>query len=87
MFETKPSEEQIQRRAYELFLQRGCEQGRDVEDWLEAERELNDLAELRAVETELPTPEEPLSGSEEPIALKKKRAAAAGVDAAVVSAT
>ena len=30
----------IARRAYELFLQRGCEHGRDLEDWLTAEREL-----------------------------------------------
>ena len=30
----------IARRAYELFLQRGGEHGRDREDWLTAEREL-----------------------------------------------
>ncbi len=30
----------IARRAYELFLQRGGEHGRDWEDWLAAEREL-----------------------------------------------
>ena len=29
---------QIARKAYELFLRRGGESGRDVEDWLEAER-------------------------------------------------
>jgi hypothetical protein len=86
MFETTPSEEQIQRRAYKLFLQRGCEHGRDMEDWLEAERELNELAGLRAVETELAANEEPLAESEEPIVLKKQ-AAAAGVEAVVVSAT
>ena len=87
MFETKPSEQQIQQRAYELFLERGCEHGRDVEDWLEAERELNELADLKAVETELAMPEEPLAELEEPRALKKKQAAAAGVDAIAVSAT
>ena len=32
--------EEIARRAYELFLARGSEHGRDLEDWLRAEREL-----------------------------------------------
>jgi hypothetical protein len=27
-------------RAYQLFLSRGAEHGRDVDDWLEAERQL-----------------------------------------------
>ena len=27
-------------RAYALFLARGCEHGRDLDDWLQAEREL-----------------------------------------------
>jgi hypothetical protein len=30
----------IARRAYDLFRSRGYEHGRDVEDWLQAEREL-----------------------------------------------
>lgn len=34
------SREDIARRAYELYLQRGSEDGRDVEDWLKAEIEL-----------------------------------------------
>jgi len=33
-------EEQIRQRAYQLYEQRGCEHGHDVEDWLMAEREL-----------------------------------------------
>jgi hypothetical protein len=33
-------EEDIRRRAYEIYLARGEEPGRDVEDWLQAEREL-----------------------------------------------
>lgn len=33
--------EQISTRAYERFLARGGEHGRDMEDWLEAERELS----------------------------------------------
>jgi hypothetical protein len=86
MSETKPSETQIEQRAYELYLERGCEHGRDMEDWLEAERELTELAELRAVETELAADEEPFRESEEPIR-RKKQAAAAGVAAAVASST
>jgi hypothetical protein len=35
-----PSNEQIEARAYELYLERGCEDGHDVDDWLAAEREL-----------------------------------------------
>ena len=86
MSETKPSEAKIEQRAYKLFLERGCEHGRDIEDWLEAERELTELAELRTVETELTAEEQPFLESEEPIRLKK-RAAAAGVAAAVASST
>jgi hypothetical protein len=33
-------EEYIRLRAYELFLQRGCEHGHDTEDWLKAEAEI-----------------------------------------------
>jgi hypothetical protein len=33
-------EQEIRRRAYELYLERGEEPGHDVEDWLQAEREL-----------------------------------------------
>jgi|GEM_PF-1763248 len=32
--------EQIQRRAYELYCERGREHGKDIEDWTRAEREL-----------------------------------------------
>ena len=31
-------------RAYDRYLARGCEPGHDVEDWLEAERELQGAA-------------------------------------------
>jgi hypothetical protein len=30
----------IARRAYELYLARGCQHGHDLEDWVQAEREL-----------------------------------------------
>jgi hypothetical protein len=32
--------ESVARRAYELFLSRGAQHGCDVDDWLEAERQL-----------------------------------------------
>ena len=34
----------IAERAYELYVNRGREEGRDVDDWLEAERELTTSA-------------------------------------------
>ncbi len=37
---TPPTEHDIASRAYELFLQRGGEHGRDLDDWLLARREL-----------------------------------------------
>lgn len=37
-----PTHEAIARRAYELFLARGRTDGHDREDWLEAERQLNE---------------------------------------------
>jgi hypothetical protein len=33
-------EEDVARRAYDLFLSRGGQHGHDVDDWLEAERQL-----------------------------------------------
>jgi hypothetical protein len=32
--------ERIAKRAYEFYLERGCRQGCDVEDWVDAEREI-----------------------------------------------
>jgi len=33
-------DEEIRRRAYEIYLERGQQPGRDLDDWLQAEREL-----------------------------------------------
>jgi Protein of unknown function (DUF2934) len=33
-------EDEIRLRAYEIYLQRGGEPGREMDDWLQAEREL-----------------------------------------------
>ena len=35
-----PGTDAIAARAYQLFLERGCEHGRELDDWLAAEREL-----------------------------------------------
>jgi len=35
-----PSEQEIAARAYEIFLSRGATDGSDLDDWLQAEREL-----------------------------------------------
>jgi hypothetical protein len=32
--------EEIRRRAYEIYLERGEQPGRELDDWLQAEREL-----------------------------------------------
>lgn len=35
-----PSHEEVERRAYEIYVARGGIHGQDLEDWLQAEREL-----------------------------------------------
>ena len=40
------SREDIAHRAYELYTQRGCEPGKDVEDWIRAEQELGAEPEI-----------------------------------------
>ena len=35
-----PRHEEIRRRAYEIYLERGEQQGSELDDWLQAEREL-----------------------------------------------
>jgi hypothetical protein len=36
----RPTEEQIAQRAHEIFLKRGAAPGGELDDWLQAEREL-----------------------------------------------
>ena len=38
---------QVSRRAYELYLARNCEDGHDLEDWLQAEREVGAAPQTR----------------------------------------
>ena len=39
-----PTDEQIARRAYEIYQARGANDGADLDDWLQAERELSEPA-------------------------------------------
>jgi hypothetical protein len=36
----EPTYEQIRQRAYEIYVRRGGAPGRDIDDWIAAEREL-----------------------------------------------
>jgi len=40
--------EEIRRRAYEIYLERGKQSGHDVDDWLQAEQELERGVLVRA---------------------------------------
>jgi hypothetical protein len=44
----------IQRRAYELYLNRGEAPGHALEDWLEAERQIKPLAETKTAKSNYP---------------------------------
>jgi hypothetical protein len=37
---SQPTREDIERRAYEIYLERGGTEGSEMEDWLRAEQEL-----------------------------------------------
>lgn len=43
-----PTSSDIAKRAFELYCERGCQDGHDVEDWLQAERELHETASFTA---------------------------------------
>ena len=45
---TNPASTDIAKRAFELYCERGCQDGSDVEDWLQAERELQKTASSTA---------------------------------------
>ena len=42
-FRDIPLREKIEARAHELYLSRGAEAGHELEDWLQAEREMMEL--------------------------------------------
>jgi len=37
----KPSREEVELRAYEIYIERGAQDGHDAEDWIAAEEELS----------------------------------------------
>jgi hypothetical protein len=43
--EELPTHEQIERRAYQIYLEHGFHPGNDLADWLAAEKELAELSE------------------------------------------
>ena len=45
----KPSQEEISKRAYEIYESNGCQPGREMENWLAAEAEL--MTEAQKQET------------------------------------
>jgi hypothetical protein len=44
-FTIEPTRENIAPRAYQLYEERGCQHGRDQEDWFRAEREVRQFLE------------------------------------------
>jgi hypothetical protein len=44
-----PSYDEIGRRAYEIYLERGSLPGQELEDWLQAEREIESAAHFMRV--------------------------------------
>jgi len=41
-------QDEVARRAFDLYCARGCEDGHDLDDWLSAERELGGAGSLTA---------------------------------------
>jgi hypothetical protein len=52
---TLPTKEQISQRAYDFYVARGCEDGHDLSDWVEAERELSESNEPQIKKTRAAT--------------------------------
>jgi len=50
------SREDIAHRAYELYTQRGCEPGKDAEDWIRAEQELGAEPEIKSAKAKAAHP-------------------------------
>ncbi|HKV28617.1 MAG TPA: DUF2934 domain-containing protein [Candidatus Acidoferrales bacterium] len=70
-----PTRDQIELRAYELYVQRGGEDGRDLEDWLAAERELRNQHSSSTVKSGKP---DSLSSNKENEKQQRPRTFAAG---------
>jgi len=55
--QTEPLRQEIEQYAYFLYKQRGCQPGHELDDWLEAEKQLSNVA-ASAAETSSPNPED-----------------------------
>ena len=69
--------DEIQLRAYEIFLARKGGPGDQLSDWLAAERELNEASNQDAGATPTAAPVEQATRSEEPGAGQKRKRAGA----------
>lgn len=49
--ENNPNQNEVARRAYELYQARGGEPGHEIEDWLSAEQEVNKESQVIRSET------------------------------------
>jgi hypothetical protein len=79
---TGPTNEEIQVRAYELYLQCGCDGGHDLEHWLEAEKELTGVGSAQdsreEIETQVFKPAPESSSTEEVPVTASTRGASSG---------
>ena len=49
-----PTEEQVRKRAYQIYLERGCQPGHEMDDWLQAQYELMQLPVKKIAELKPP---------------------------------
>jgi len=49
LLSTEIQEEDISKRAFELYEARGCQDGQDLEDWLQAEQELEEQKKIAPI--------------------------------------
>jgi hypothetical protein len=49
-----PTQGEIELRAYEIYLQRGAENGNELDDWLAAEKELTESLRMDTAEPTVP---------------------------------
>jgi hypothetical protein len=49
-----PTQEEIELRAYEIYLKRGGENGNETDDWLAAEKELTESPQIETHEPAVP---------------------------------
>jgi hypothetical protein len=52
-----PSREEVARRAYGIYVARGCQPGRETDDWLQAEYELMHVPIRQIAALPLPRPD------------------------------